>query len=206
MSDLNELVAKATEAVEAATEIKALEDVRVSYLGKKGELTALLKGLGKLSAEERPAAGAKINEAKQAVQTLLEAKKQTLEEAESRWRRHRNYEFFYLPYCDYAFNISHEETDEDDFTDAGGDDDDAVRIANDTLYGLSGYISSGNLDRARKIASRMRTGMVHINGAHLDSMAPFGGYKQSGNGREWGPQGIEEFLEVKSIYGYEASA
>ncbi len=86
------------------------------------------------------------------------------------------------------------------------DDDDAVRIANDTLYGLSGYISSGNLDRARSIASRMRTGMVHINGAHLDSMAPFGGYKQSGNGREWGPQGIEEFLEVKSIYGYEASA
>ncbi len=81
MSDLNELVAKATEAVEAATEIKALEDVRVSYLGKKGELTALLKGLGKLTAEERPAAGAKINEAKQAVQTLLEAKKQTLEEA-----------------------------------------------------------------------------------------------------------------------------
>jgi aldehyde dehydrogenase (NAD+) len=86
------------------------------------------------------------------------------------------------------------------------DDDDAVRIANDTLYGLSGYISSGNLDRARNIASRMRTGMVHINGAHLDSMAPFGGYKQSGNGREWGPHGIEEFLEIKSIYGYGASA
>ena len=86
------------------------------------------------------------------------------------------------------------------------DDDDAVRIANDTPYGLSGYISSGDLDRARRIASRMRTGMVHINGAHLDSMAPFGGYKQSGNGREWGPLGIEEFLEVKSIYGYEASA
>ena len=86
------------------------------------------------------------------------------------------------------------------------DDDDAVRIANDTPYGLSGYISSGDLDRARRMASRMRTGMVHINGAHLDSMAPFGGYKQSGNGREWGPQGIEEFLEVKSIYGYEAPA
>ena len=83
------------------------------------------------------------------------------------------------------------------------DDDDAVRIANDTPYGLSGYISSGNLDRARKVAARIRTGMVHINGAHLDSMAPFGGYKQSGNGREWGPHGIEEFLEVKSIYGYE---
>ncbi len=83
------------------------------------------------------------------------------------------------------------------------DDDDAVRIANDTPYGLSGYVSSGNLERARKVAARMRTGMVHINGAHLDSMAPFGGYKQSGNGREWGSHGIEEFLEVKSVYGYE---
>ena len=83
------------------------------------------------------------------------------------------------------------------------DDDDAVRIANDTPYGLSGYVSSGNLDRARKVAARMRTGMVHINGAHLDSMAPFGGFKQSGNGREWGAHGIEEFLEVKSVYGYE---
>jgi aldehyde dehydrogenase (NAD+) len=83
------------------------------------------------------------------------------------------------------------------------DDDDAVRIANDTPYGLSGYVSSGNLDRARKVAARMRTGMVHINGAHLDSMAPFGGYKQSGNGREWGSHGLEEFLEVKSVYGFE---
>ena len=86
------------------------------------------------------------------------------------------------------------------------DDDDAVRIANDTPYGLSGYVSSGDLERARSVASRMRTGMVHINGAHLDSMAPFGGYKQSGNGREWGAHGIEEFLEVKSIYGFEATA
>ena len=84
------------------------------------------------------------------------------------------------------------------------DDDDAVRIANDTPYGLSGYVSSSNLDRARSIAARMRTGMVHINGAHLDSSAPFGGYKQSGNGREWGAHGMDEFLEVKSIYGYEA--
>jgi phenylalanyl-tRNA synthetase alpha chain len=81
MSDLNELVAKATAAVEAATEIKALEEVRVSYLGKKGELTALLKGLGQLSAEERPAAGAKINEAKQSVQELLETKKAQFEQA-----------------------------------------------------------------------------------------------------------------------------
>ena len=85
------------------------------------------------------------------------------------------------------------------------DEDEAVEIANDTPYGLSGYVSSGNLDRARRVAARLRTGMVHINGASLDSMAPFGGYKQSGNGREWGPEGIEEFLEVKSIYGYEAA-
>ena len=84
-------------------------------------------------------------------------------------------------------------------------EDEAVEIANDTPYGLSGYVSSGNLDRARRVAARLRTGMVHINGASLDSMAPFGGYKQSGNGREWGPEGIEEILEVKSIYGYEAA-
>ncbi len=83
------------------------------------------------------------------------------------------------------------------------DEDDAVRIANDTPYGLSGYVSSASLERARRVASRMRTGMVHINGASLDSAAPFGGYKQSGNGREWGEYGIEEFLEVKSVYGYE---
>ena len=85
------------------------------------------------------------------------------------------------------------------------DEDEAVAIANDTPYGLSGYVSSGSLDRARRIAARLQTGMVHINSAHLDSMAPFGGYKQSGTGREWGAHGIEEFLEVKSIYGFEAS-
>ncbi len=85
------------------------------------------------------------------------------------------------------------------------DDDDAVRIANDTPYGLSGYVSSSNLERARSVAARLRTGMVHINGAYHDSMAPFGGYKQSGNGREWGSHGIEEFLEVKSIYGFEST-
>jgi aldehyde dehydrogenase (NAD+) len=83
------------------------------------------------------------------------------------------------------------------------DEDEAIRIANDTPYGLSGYVSSGNLDRARRVASRMRTGMVHINGADLEALAPFGGYKQSGNGREWGAHGMDEFLEVKSVYGYE---
>jgi aldehyde dehydrogenase (NAD+) len=86
------------------------------------------------------------------------------------------------------------------------DEDDAVRIANDTDYGLSGYVSSGDLERARDIAAKMRTGMVHINNAPLDSLAPFGGYKQSGNGREWGAHGLEEFLEVKSVYGFKAAS
>ena len=85
------------------------------------------------------------------------------------------------------------------------DDDDAVRIANDTPYGLSGYVSSSDLDHARRIAARLRTGMVHINGAQLDRMAPFGGYKQSGNGREWGAHGMSEYLEVKAVFGFEES-
>jgi len=81
------------------------------------------------------------------------------------------------------------------------DDDDAVRIANDTRYGLSGYVS-GSQDRARDIARRIRTGNVHVNGAGPDFDAPFGGYKQSGNGREWGRLGLEEFLETKAIMGW----
>jgi aldehyde dehydrogenase (NAD+) len=81
------------------------------------------------------------------------------------------------------------------------DDDDAVRIANDTAYGLSGYIS-GTSDRAKAMARRIRTGNVHLNGARGDLNAPFGGYKQSGNGREWGEFGMEEFLETKAIMGY----
>jgi aldehyde dehydrogenase (NAD+) len=80
-------------------------------------------------------------------------------------------------------------------------EDDAVRIANDTPYGLSGYVSSGDTDRALRVASRLRTGNVHVNGAMVDYAAPFGGYKQSGNGREWGEYGFEEFLEVKAILG-----
>lgn len=82
------------------------------------------------------------------------------------------------------------------------DEDDAVRIANDTPYGLSGYVSSSSLERARAVAARLEAGMVHINHASLDAKAPFGGFKQSGNGREWGPHGIDEFLELKSVYGY----
>ncbi|MCU1501981.1 MAG: ald [Ilumatobacteraceae bacterium] len=85
------------------------------------------------------------------------------------------------------------------------DDDDAVRIANDTSYGLSGYIS-GTGDRARAMARKIRSGNVHLNGAPGDLNAPFGGYKQSGNGREWGEFGMEEFLETKAILGYSARA
>jgi aldehyde dehydrogenase (NAD+) len=84
-------------------------------------------------------------------------------------------------------------------------DDDAVRIANDTVYGLSGYISSGDPERAKAMARRIRTGNVHLNGAPVDNNAPFGGYKQSGNGREWGRFGLEEFLETKAIMGYNAA-
>jgi aldehyde dehydrogenase (NAD+) len=81
-------------------------------------------------------------------------------------------------------------------------EDDAVRIANDTVYGLSGYISSADPERAKRVARRLRTGNVHLNGAPVDSNAPFGGYKQSGNGREWGRFGFEDYLEVKAIMGY----
>ena len=84
------------------------------------------------------------------------------------------------------------------------DEDDAVRIANDTPYGLSGYVSSADLARARAVARRLRTGNVHLNGAPVDMTAPFGGYKQSGLGREWGAYGLEEFLETKAIIGYGA--
>ncbi len=83
------------------------------------------------------------------------------------------------------------------------DDDDAVRIANDTLYGLSGYIS-GDSDRARSMARRIRSGNVHLNGAGPDFNAPFGGYRRSGNGREWGALGFDEYLETKAIMGYNA--
>lgn len=83
-------------------------------------------------------------------------------------------------------------------------EENAIRLANETPYGLSGYVSSADLERARKVAAQLRTGMVHLNGAQLDVNAPFGGYKQSGNGREWGGFGIEEFVEVKSVMGYAA--
>ena len=83
-------------------------------------------------------------------------------------------------------------------------ENEAIRIANDTPYGLSSYVSSGDLERARRVAAQLRTGMVHLNGARVDFTVPFGGYKQSGNGREWGTAGLEEFLELKAVMGYAA--
>jgi aldehyde dehydrogenase (NAD+) len=82
------------------------------------------------------------------------------------------------------------------------DEEDAVRIANDTVYGLSGYVQSGDIERARRVASRLRTGQVLLNGAQPDFAAPFGGYRHSGNGREWGRFGFEEFLETKAVTGW----
>jgi len=86
------------------------------------------------------------------------------------------------------------------------DEDDAVRIANDSPYGLSGFVMSSDIERARRVAKRIRAGNVHINGARADFGGCFGGYKQSGNGREWGEAGLEEFLELKAVFGYAAPA
>ena len=80
-------------------------------------------------------------------------------------------------------------------------EEEAISIANDSIYGLSGYVYSSSLIRAEAVAKRMRTGMVHLCGAPIDINAPFGGFKQSGNGREWGAAGFDEFLETKSIMG-----
>ena len=82
------------------------------------------------------------------------------------------------------------------------DEEQAISIANDTDYGLYGYVSSGDVEHAKKVANRIRAGSVAINNASADFTAPFGGYKQSGNGREWGPFGFDEFLEIKAVVGY----
>jgi aldehyde dehydrogenase (NAD+) len=80
-------------------------------------------------------------------------------------------------------------------------EDEAVSIANDSDYGLSGYVWGGTIEHAAAVARRLRTGMVHLNGASIDLTAPFGGYKQSGRGREWGAAGIDEFVETKAVMG-----
>jgi aldehyde dehydrogenase (NAD+) len=82
------------------------------------------------------------------------------------------------------------------------DEADAVAIANDSPYGLYAYVQTGDMARARRIARLMRAGGVSINGTSQDYMAPFGGYKQSGNGREYGKYGLHDFLEIKSISGF----
>lgn len=81
-------------------------------------------------------------------------------------------------------------------------EEDAVRIANDTPYGLTNYLQTQDADKANRVARKLRSGMVQINGTFLGAGSPFGGYKQSGNGREGGVWGLEEFLEVKAISGW----
>ncbi|HEV2364078.1 MAG TPA: aldehyde dehydrogenase family protein [Caulobacteraceae bacterium] len=82
------------------------------------------------------------------------------------------------------------------------DVDDAIQIGNDTEYGLAAYVSGTDLDKVRQVASRLRAGQVALNGGDFDMTAPFGGYKKSGNGREWGDYGFGEYLETKAVLGY----
>lgn len=82
-------------------------------------------------------------------------------------------------------------------------EEDAIVIANGTAYGLAAYVQSADLDRARRVARALRAGSVHLNYPAPDFMAPFGGYRQSGNGREWGEYGLREYLEIKAVVGYE---
>jgi len=84
-------------------------------------------------------------------------------------------------------------------------EEEAVAIANDTTYGLAGYVQSGDLAHARRIGAQLRAGRIYLNGAPANQSAPFGGYKQSGNGREHGVFGFEEFLEVKAVLGYQSA-
>ena len=82
------------------------------------------------------------------------------------------------------------------------DEEEAISIANDTPYGLAAYIQTGDPVRARRVASQLRAGAIHINGGGFNYGSPFGGYKQSGNGREGGSMGIEDFLESKTLHGF----
>jgi aldehyde dehydrogenase (NAD+) len=84
-------------------------------------------------------------------------------------------------------------------------EEEAIRLANDTPYGLAGYVQSTDMGHARRVASALRAGQVFINEPGWDTAAPFGGYKQSGNGREYGRWALDEFTEVKAVLGYEAA-
>ena len=83
-------------------------------------------------------------------------------------------------------------------------EEEAISIANDTDYGLAAYVQGGDLERARKVASRIRAGNVGLNGANAGMDVPFGGYKKSGNGREWGVHGFTDYLEIKAVAGFES--
>lgn len=85
-------------------------------------------------------------------------------------------------------------------------EEEAIEIANATDYGLASFVQAGTLDEARRVANKMRAGRVYLNGTPNDRSMPFGGYKKSGNGREWGVFGLEEYLEVKAMLGYEPAA
>jgi aldehyde dehydrogenase (NAD+) len=84
-------------------------------------------------------------------------------------------------------------------------EEEAIMIANNTTYGLAGYVQGGDIDRVRRVAAKLRAGRVYLNGAPVDRSVPFGGYKQSGNGREHGVFGFEEYLEVKAVLGYRSA-
>ncbi len=85
------------------------------------------------------------------------------------------------------------------------DIEDAVAIANDTIYGLAAYVQSTSEDRANEVAAQIEAGVVFVNGASEDPNAPFGGYKMSGNGREWGEIAFGDFLEIKAVVHREAA-
>jgi aldehyde dehydrogenase (NAD+) len=80
--------------------------------------------------------------------------------------------------------------------------EEAVEIANDTVYGLGAHVQGTEMDAVREVASRIRAGQVHLNAPDWDPNAPFGGYKRSGNGREYGREGMEEYLETKAVLGF----
>ncbi len=84
-------------------------------------------------------------------------------------------------------------------------EEEAIRIANETVYGLAGYVASRDIEHARRVAAKIRAGNIHINGAWAGAAVPFGGFKQSGNGREWGEHGFTDYLEIKAIEGYGAA-
>jgi aldehyde dehydrogenase (NAD+) len=81
------------------------------------------------------------------------------------------------------------------------DEEQAIQIANDTPYGLAAYLQTGDPSRAERVAARLRAGAIHINGGGFNYGSPFGGYKQSGNGREGGLMGLEDYLEAKTLHG-----